>query len=125
MLSQQPAFASNFKGGLALIIGNTVGGIVAILYYELLVMVPEFGFFLLLVLLAGIAFGARVFSGKKTAPLYGMAYSTLLLVICSSTSSSSEAEAKVYTRVIQVTIAVIYVVVAFGIVNRLFKREAT
>lgn len=124
LLSSQPGFASNFKAGGALVIGNTIGGIAAIIFYELLVFVPEFGFLFLLTLLAGLVFGSRVFSDKPTAKLYGMAYSTLLLVIGSVTAGGSgEAGAEVYSRVLQIIIAVVYVVMAFGVADRYLQRK--
>jgi len=121
LLSMQPGFAKDFKGGKALIIGNTIGGLAAIVFYELLVIMPEYIFLVLLTLLAGLMFGSRLFSGNPKAALYGMAFSTLLLVIGSTTSSSGEANAKVYTRIIQIMAAVIYVVVAFGLLEH-FKK---
>jgi hypothetical protein len=121
ILSMQPGFAKNFKAGAALILGNVIGGAAAIVFYNLLVVVPEFFFLIVLTFLAGLLFGARVFSGKPTAPLYGMAFSTVVLVIGSVTSGDGEAGAKVYSRIIQIMIAVAYVVVAFGIVEKLFK----
>jgi len=117
LLSMQPGFAKDFKGGKALIIGNTIGGIAAIFFYELLVMIPEYVFLLVLTLLAGLMFGSSLFSGKPKAALYGMAFSTLLLVIGSTTGSTGEADTKVYTRIIQIMAAVIYVVVAFGLLE--------
>ena len=74
---------------------------------------------LLLTLLAGLVFGERVFSGKPAAPLYGMAFSTLLLIIGSVTSGTGDAGAEVYTRVFQIIVAVLYVVFAFGLIDRL------
>jgi hypothetical protein len=124
LLSSQPGFATNFKVGGALVIGNAIGGAAAIVFYELLVMVPEFSFLIMLTLLAGLVFGDRVFSDKPTAKLYGMAYSTLLLVIGSVTSGGSgEAGSMVYTRVAQIIIAVVYVVMAFGVADRFVRRK--
>jgi hypothetical protein len=124
LLSSQPGFASNFKAGAALVVGNAMGGAAAIVVYELLVIVPEFGFLIVVTLLAGLIFGTRVFSDKPTAKLYGMAFSTLLLVIGSTTTSASaEAGAKVYTRVVQIVIAVVYVVMAFGVADRFVRRR--
>ncbi len=121
ILSMQPSF--NFKTGLLLILGNLIGGIYAIIMYEFLVIVPEFSFLILLVLLAGLFFAARLFSGKKTAPLYGMSFSTLLLIIGQATTTTSDAGDKVWVRVIQIMIAVIYVVLAFAILNFFKERR--
>jgi len=124
LLSSQPGFATNFKAGGALIIGNVMGGAAAIVAYELLVMVPQFYFLIILTLLIGLIFGARVFSDNPTAKLYGMAFSTLLLVIGSTTASGTgEAGSKVYARVAQITVAVVYVVMAFGVADRFVRRK--
>jgi len=122
ILSLQQGFAKNFKAGKALIIGNVMGGIFAIVFYEILVVVPVFLFMMLLTLLSGLLLGSQVFSGKPAAPLYGMAFSTVLLVIGSTTSSSGDADAKVYTRIIQIMVAVGYVVTAFGTIEW-FKKN--
>ena len=121
ILAQQPGFAKDFKVGKALIVGNAIGGAAALVMYEVLVIVPEYGFMLLLTLLAGLIFGARVFSGKPTGALYGMAFSTLLLVIGSVTSGDDDAGSKVYARVFQIIVAVSYVVLAFGYIDRLLE----
>jgi len=121
ILSQQPAFASNLKTGAALLIGNVLGGLAAIAMYNLLVMIPEYAFLVLLTLLFGLWFGDRLMSGTPKAALYGMAFSTVLLVVGSTTGAQGEAEAKVQTRVIQISLAVLYVVLAFGILERLAR----
>jgi len=125
LLSMQPAFAKDFKAGKALILGNVIGGAAAIVVYELLVLTPLYSFLIVLTLLAGLLFGVRLFSDRPTAALYGMAFSTLLLIIGSTTSSTGEAGAKVYTRILQIMMAVVYVVVAFGLLERLWPRRET
>jgi len=121
ILSMQPSF--NLKTGFLLILGNFVGGIYAIIMYEFLVIVPEFSFLILLILLAGLFLAARLFSERKTAPLYGMSFSTLLLIIGQATSTTSDAGDKVWIRVVEIMIAVIYVVLAFAILNFLKERR--
>jgi hypothetical protein len=126
LLSMQPDVSTGYKAGIALIAGNLMGGIAAIVMYELLVMVPEYPYLILLTLLAGLSFGGRLFSDKPKAPLFGMAFSTMLLVVLSTTSSFGEADAKAWTRVVQITIAVVYLVVAYGAIRSLrSKPEST
>jgi hypothetical protein len=50
-----------------------------------------------------------------------MAFSTFLLIICSVTGSDGDggAVSKVWSRVIQIMIAVIYFVSAFGLIEKL------
>jgi len=123
IMSMQPGFAKDWNKGKALIIGNTMGGLAAILGFEILTIVPEYLFLIVLVLLAGLFFGQSVFSGKPLAPVYGMAFSTFLLIIGSATGSGNEgAGDKVWSRVIQIMIAVVYTVSAFGLIAK-FKPD--
>jgi len=121
ILSMQPSF--NFKAGFFLILGNLVGGIIAILMYETLVIVPKFSFMILVIILAGLYFAVKLYSGKKAAPLYGMAFSTLLLIIGQATTGTSDAGDKVWIRVLQIMVAVIYVVLAFATLHFFQERR--
>lgn len=125
ILSAQPGFAKNFKGGAALVLGNVIGGAVAVLLFNLLVLMPEFAFLLLLVFLGGLVFGNRIFSGKPSGALYAMAFSTVVLILGSTTSGNGEAGGKVITRVLQILVAVVYVVTAFGVLERFRARRAS
>ncbi|WP_289053105.1 DUF2955 domain-containing protein [Carboxylicivirga marina] len=113
LLSMNPSF--NAKAGFVLIVGNLTGGVLAIIAYEILTLVPHFTFFILLTLGIGLLMAKQVFSGNKTAPLYGMAYSTFLLIIGQATTSTSDAGEKVWIRVLQIMIAVLYVVIALNV----------
>ncbi len=123
ILALQPSLAAGYKAGIALIVGNLIGGIASIIVYDLLVVAPHFGFLVLLTLLTALLFGAGLFSSSRWAPLFGMAFSTLLLIIGSTTSSYGEAGSKATTRVIQITVAVIYAVVAHNVLMKLFPRS--
>ncbi|GJM29936.1 MAG: hypothetical protein DHS20C17_25710 [Cyclobacteriaceae bacterium] len=123
ILSMQPAFAKDWKVGKALIIGNIIGGLAAIIAYEILTVVPEFNYLILLVLLAGLVFGLFVFDESPMAAVFGMAFSTFLLIIGSVTGSDGDgAGGKVWSRVIQIMIAVVYAVSAFGLIAK-FKSS--
>lgn len=116
ILSLSPAL-SNKKTGLVMIIANIFGGLFAILAFKLLVIVPLFVFMVLLTLIIGLVFASNLFSTKKIAPIFGTAFSTFLLILGSVTSSDDAAGSAVWTRVIQISSAVIYVVIAFGLLN--------
>jgi hypothetical protein len=125
LLSMQPDVATGHKAAKAMIVGNAIGGIAAIIMFELLVMIPEYGFLIILTLLLGLAFGTRLFSGAPTAPLFGMAFSTVLLVVLSTTSAYGEAGGKAWTRVLQITAAAVYLIVAFAAVRSLRGQSET
>lgn len=124
ILSMSPALA-NSKVGTVMIIANILGGLFAILAYQLLTVVPIFLFMILLTLSVGLLFASRLFSSNKFAAVFGTGFSTFLLILGSVTASEAEAGDEVLTRVIQISIAVIYVVVAFKILNYFTKSKAS
>ncbi|MCF6224105.1 MAG: hypothetical protein L3J34_10305 [Flavobacteriaceae bacterium] len=124
ILSMSPALA-NPKVGLVLVVANVLGGIVAIVGYKLLSTIPNFTFMILLVLSVGLLFGNRIFSSHKLSQVFASGLSAFLLILGSVLSSDAEAGEKVWPRVIQIVLAVIYVVIAFRILSVFnnFKKE--
>ena len=115
ILAQQPGLREGVESGLALLVGNALGGLAALIGYELLVMVPTYGFLLAFMLLVALRAGARLFSGDPRAPLWAMAFSTFLILLGGSTApSGGEADASFYTRMFQIFVAAIYIVGAFA-----------
>jgi hypothetical protein len=121
ILSMQPRF--NYKAGMAMIMGNLLGGVFTIVAYELLVMVPQYLFFILMVMATALFFSSRLFSSDPKAPLFGMGFSTFLLIMGQSISGTDDAGGKVWMRVIMIMIAVIYVVTTFGIMEAYKSRK--
>ncbi len=122
ILSMNPALA-NAKAGTVLIVANILGGVFAIFAYKLLVIVPLLTFLLLLTLSVGWLFGSKLFSNNKMAAIFGTGFSTFLLILGSVTSSGADAGSEVWSRLVQISIAVIYVVVGFGIINYFEKKK--
>jgi hypothetical protein len=122
ILSMSPTLA-NAKVGKFMIAANILGGLCAILGYQLLVFVPMLPFLILITLLVGFIFGSKLFSKAKLAPVFGTGFSTFLLILGSVTSSDDEAGSAVWSRLIQIAIAVIYVVIAFRILNYYQKKK--
>ncbi len=119
ILSLYPASGMK-KSGIGIIIANVSGGLAAILVFNLLVIVPDLLFFGLLTLLFGLLFGSRLFSTRSLSSLFGMAFSTFLLVLGSVTSSDDEAGEAVWLRILQIGAAVTYIVIA-NVVEESFR----
>ena len=83
LLAQKPDLVAGVKGSKALLVGNTIGGLVAIIMYNLLKIAPNFAFLVLLFALIIIIFAKHIFSDKPLAPLYAMAFSTVIILISS------------------------------------------
>ena len=111
--------------GGALIAGNLAGGVAAMVFYELLVAAPSFGFFLALMFLTELVLGTKIFSDDRLAPIYPTVLSTLLLLVGGSVAPfGDEVEAKFALRIFQIGIAVAYVVGSLALIERLQGEAA-
>ncbi|MBY5992709.1 DUF2955 domain-containing protein [Ferrimonas balearica] len=108
ILSQSPGLEAGSKAGLIMILANLVGGLAAILFYNLLVAVPMWIFFALLMVLSALLFGQLMFTSPK-GKLYATGFTTLLILISATTSSSGgEAGEDLVTRIAQMMAATCY-----------------
>ncbi len=108
---------SGHKAGIAKLIGNILGGIITILFYELIVIVPNFLFFILLYLGTALFFGRKIFSEQRTLPVYKTAFSTLSLVIGEAILGGDQAGAEIGIRILEVFGSVVYVVGSFALLR--------
>ena len=125
ILAQQPSLTAGRKAGGALILGNLAGGVAAMVFYELLVAAPSFGFFLTLTFLTALVLGTKIFSDHRFAPIYPSVLSTLLLLVGGSVAPfGDDVEAKFQLRILQIGIAVVYVVGSLALIERLRAESA-
>ncbi|MCZ6829911.1 MAG: hypothetical protein O7F73_10060 [Gammaproteobacteria bacterium] len=76
------------------------------------------------VFLLALLFGREIFSRKPTAPLYGTAFTTVLILIGTGTGAfGDEASSKFVTRIAQILLAVCYLVAALSLLQNLKLRE--
>jgi len=118
ILSGMPAASKSFKVGKVLIVGNLMGGIVSIIFYNIMTFIPEFYYLLLVTFLIGLLFGFKVMSGKPMGAIFGMAFSTFLVISGSVFASTDDAAGLVWSRVFYIFIAAVYVVFAFGFIEQ-------
>lgn len=118
ILSMQETF--NLKSGFAMIIGNLGGGILAIIAFQILTMVPFYPMLICIITLGSLFCASHLFSNKKIAPLFGMGFSTFLLITGQFLTSTDDASANVWIRVFQIMTAIAYVLIAFSI-SKAFK----
>ena len=110
-LAQKPDFSAGATGAKALLAANIGGGLAAVLFFQALSAVPTLGFLAAGFFLLALVFGQQIFSGKPLAPLYGTAFSTILILIGTGTSAYGDtADAKFYQRIILLGVAVTYVI---------------
>ena len=118
MLAQSPNLQAGAKGGKAMIVGNVFGGIVAMLFYELLVMCTSYIFLVLLFVLLSLVFGRQIFGEGKWAGLCKSGFGTAILLVGMGTMPiGDDIDTQFYARILLVVAAAIYIVLAFRVVD--------
>ena len=122
------SFQPNVKAGLAAskknLTGAFAGGLIATVWYELLVMVPSFTFLILLTFAFMLWVGAGIYSGRSNAAVYAASLSTVLIVLGGAVGSEeAEAATKFYIRVLQIFVAGLYVVGVFSLLEGAIERR--
>ncbi|MGB0937041.1 MAG: DUF2955 domain-containing protein [Colwellia sp.] len=110
IMAQNIDLVSGIKGSKALLVGNTMGGVVAIAVYALLILVPSFSFLILLMALVFCCFAQFIFSKNPLAPLFAMALGTVIILVSSATLGDADASEKFYTRIFQIAAACFYII---------------
>lgn len=124
LLAMQPDLTAGIKGGMGLVTGNILGGAIAIVVYELTVLLPNLLFLTLLIVLVCLLLGPRIFAGGATGALCGTALTTVLLIVGMTVSPiGPEADAKFYSRIVQIAAAALYVVAALVLIEGFLKRR--
>jgi len=121
MLSLEPTYGVHLKAGSGLIFANLSGGLVGVILYQLLVMVPSFWFFLMLCLLSGLLIGDQIFSHTKLGQLLSAGITAVFIVLGPTLTGDAAAGANLALRLALIAAGVIYVVLAFGLLERLTR----
>jgi len=119
------------EGGLAegkynakkYLVANAVGGLAALPFYAVMVVVPEIHFFVVLTLVTMLLFAFPIFSGSPTAKYYGSALSGLVILISSSLGPGADIDANVVNRVIFIILSGAYVIAAMSVLDRLLPES--
>jgi len=122
ILSLQLTSPGSIKLSVFLLLTNMVGGILAVIAYELLVVVPWFPFLLAMMALFAWLFAQKLYLEPHKAPVYAGIFSAMLVVFGSVISGSGkEIDVSFYTRIGQILLASIYLVLVACLVDRLRK----
>ncbi len=124
MMSVQPELSAGLKASKKNLVGALVGGMLSIVFYELLVVVPSFVFLVLLTFGAMLVLGGLIFSGGPSAVLFAASLSTFLIIVGGAIGSEdAEASSKFYVRILQIAFAGLYVVMAFSVLEATIARR--
>ncbi|TVZ41202.1 Protein of unknown function (DUF2955) [Alteromonadaceae bacterium 2753L.S.0a.02] len=118
ILAQNPDLQAGYKGCMGLLLGNTLGGLIAVLIYALLTLVPSLSFLVLMTFVFASLCAQRIFSAHRMAPVASMVLSTICLLIGSVLlGDGTSAGEKFIVRIFQIFIVTLYVVGAFSLLT--------
>ena len=109
--------------GRSLILSTIIGGIGAIIGWNVLSVVPELSVYALLIALGGLVFGPRIFEGKgmhADAGTWSYAYLTMIVILAPAVMDSaggSSADVAFWSRLLMFALATLYGVAAVYVVD--------
>ncbi len=122
--SSTPNFSKDLSIGKVMIIGCVGGGLLAFLIYEILVIIPMFSFFLLLIFGLTLVLGHHIIKSGKYAQYLIKGFSAFIIIFGTSiTSLGADAGGKVYIRIIQISLVIIYLILALRLIENIFPRK--
>ena len=121
MLSLEPSYGTHLRAGSDLILANLSGGLVAVVLYRLLVIVPSFPFFLMLTTAAGLIIGNQIFAETKIGKLLSSGVTAVFVVLGPTLTGDAAAGSTLAIRLFFIFAGVIYVVLGFGLLERLTR----
>ena len=119
----KPELSAGKEAGKNSLISTILGGACAWLFYWLIVAMPEYHFFLALMLFTTLIFGLNIFAGKPTSKYYGSAFIALLILVNGGMAEGAEFLALFATRIALIVLAVMYVVFALKLLDSYWPAE--
>jgi len=122
-MGQQATNEGARLAGRSLIMSTIIGGIGAIIGWNVLSVVPELMMYALLVALGALIFGPRIFQGKAMHPEAGTwsyGYLTMIVILAPAvmdTASGSSADVAFWSRLLMFALATLYGVAAVYVVD--------
>ncbi len=110
--------ASGQMGWKSVTANLVYGGVAMLLVFELLVMVPNLAFMIVLVFMMCVIFGSRIFGGGPQAAAWASGFNGFLILLGGALlSEDAVSGAKLLDRVIQIFVATAYLVFAYRVAD--------
>jgi hypothetical protein len=113
----KPELSKGKEAGINSLISTILGGLIAWVFYWLIVAVPQYHFFIVLMFFTTLVFAMNIFSGKPSAKYYGSALSALLVLINGSMAADAEFSALFMQRIALIVLAVIYIIAMLKVLD--------
>jgi len=123
LFAAMPGFAQDLSIGKMMIRTTLIGGIIAFFMYEILVLIPLFSFFMLMVFGLALFAGHQLLTGGKYALTIKKGFSATIFIFGGAANANDvDVGGQVWARVARMTFLVVYLVVAFRLLERLFPQ---
>jgi len=113
----KPEMSKGKEAGQNSLISTILGGVSAWIFYWLIVAVPEYHFYIILMLLTTLLFGMNIFSTKPTAKYFGSALIALLILVNGSMAEGSSFTALFAMRIILIVLATMYIIITLRLLD--------
>lgn len=124
LLIQMPSAEVGIKSSIGMLVANGLGGLAAVVCYQLLVWAPSPVMLGLSVLAVSLLFGQKIFSDSPGAKLYGTGLNTVIVLLGATTGAfGDEAGDKMWVRLVQIGAACAYIVAALSLAADWLKSD--
>ena len=118
-----PDLAKGKEAGINSIKSTLIGGVIAFFLYWILVAVPEYHFLVLLMFFVSLGFAAVIYSTMPIAKYLPSAMVAMIILVNSSLAEGADFSEKFVIRVLLISIATIYVVVALKVLDAFWTNK--
>jgi hypothetical protein len=122
IFSLSPELSAGKAAGIKSVKSTLIGGLAALIFYWLIVAVPEFHFFIVLMLLTTLLFGTAIFSDSPNAKYIASGITALIILLGSSMGEGVSIADKFIMRIVLISSATLYIVAVLSLLDRLFSR---
>jgi hypothetical protein len=120
----KPNLSQGKEAGRNSLLSTFLGGTFAAVFYWLIVAVPQFYFYLLLMSVTALFFGRQIFLGTKFSQYYSSGFIALLVIINSAMGVDSNFNEILLQRILLISSAIIYIVFALRVLERyIFNKK--
>ncbi len=124
IFSLSPEFSKGQAAAVKSLTSTLIGGLAALVFFWLIVAVPEFHFFIALMLLTTLMFGTGIFSDAPLAKYLPSAVTALIILLGSSMGEDVNITDKFIVRVILIGAAALYVVAVLSVLDHFWPRKS-
>ncbi len=130
-MGQQAEADQSRQAGRSLMLSTLIGGAAAVVAWGVLRIWPSLIMYTLLMLLAGLVVGPRVFSGPglaRSGPMWSYAFVTMMVVLGPAVmdgASGDDAGGRFVVRIMMFLAATLYSVIAVTVFDRFWPRKMT